>query len=367
MMPRRVGKAAHLGRVPTSGRTTNTDRGVSALVGTTSMFTRVFDALWRTSAALPTLLLLLFLPLIAHAQDFPSRPIRIIVPNPPGGAGDISARLIGQKLSESLRQPVVVENQAGASGSIGMNMLKRAAPDGTTIGVVISLAQTIDLIQNKTASFDLVKDFTPITAIADNPAGLVVNSNVAATSLPAFIDLVRKKPGEISYGSAGIGTALHLYGQVLNKTAGIEMLNVPYKGVTPALNDLLGGHVPAAIVSLAAALPHIQSGKVRLLTVFDTKRYAKLPDVPAVSEEVPGFVPGRAWIGFLGPRDLPGTITGRLHEEIVRIINSADVQRLLGDNGLVTIANTPTDFAAMIKQDAEIWNAAAAGAGLVAR
>jgi tripartite-type tricarboxylate transporter receptor subunit TctC len=315
----------------------------------------------------PLLLVFALSPFAAHTQDLPTRPIRIIVPNPPGGAGDISARLIGQKLGESLRQPVVVENQAGASGSIGMNMLKRAAPDGSTIGVVISLAQTIDLIQNKTASFDLVRDFTPITAIADNPAGLVVNSTVAATSLSAFIDLVRKRPGDISYGSAGIGTAHHLYGQVLNKTASIEMLNVPYKGVTPALNDLLGGHVSAAIVSLAAALPHIQSGKLRLLTVFDTKRYAKLPDVPAVSEEVPGFMPGRAWIGFLAPRDLPAAITARLHEEIVRIINSADVQQLLGDNGLVTIANTSAEFAAMIKQDAEIWNAAAVSAGLVAR
>src|SRR5260370_9999209 len=129
----------------------------------------------------------ILLPLTAQAQDFPARPIRLLVPDPPGGAGDISARLIGQKLGESLRQPVVVENQAGASGSIGMNMLKRAAPDGSTIGVVISLAQTIDLIQNKTASFDLVNDFTPITPIANNPAGLVVHSRSAAPSLAAFI------------------------------------------------------------------------------------------------------------------------------------------------------------------------------------
>ena len=198
------------------------------------------------------------LPVAAPAQDYPARSIRIIVPNPPGGAGDISARLIGRKLSEGLTVPVVVENQAGASGAIGMNMLKRAAPDGGTIGVVISLAQTIDLIQNKTASFDIVKDFTPITAIADNPAGLVVNSQITAPSLAAFIELARQQPGKISYGSAGIGTAHHLYGQVLNKTAGIELLYVPYKGVTPALNDVLGGHVPTAIVSLAAALPHIQ-------------------------------------------------------------------------------------------------------------
>jgi tripartite-type tricarboxylate transporter receptor subunit TctC len=313
------------------------------------------------------LLLLAFAlwPFAVQAQDYPSRPIRIIVPNPPGGAGDISARLIGQKLSESLRQPVVVENQAGASGSIGMAMLKRAAPDGTTIGVVISLAQTIDLIQNRKASFDIVKDFTPITAIANNPAGLMVNFQIAAPSLTAFIDLVRRRPGEISYASAGIGTAHHLYGQVLNKTAGIEMLYVPYKGVTPALNDLLGGHVPAAIASLAAALPHIQSGRLRLLTVFDTKRYSKLPDVPIVAEEVPSFEPGRAWIGLVGPRDMPGPVTARLHHEIERILNLPEVRQVLADNGLETIANTPAEFAGMIRQDAKIWDAAAVSAGLI--
>src|SRR6476619_7403180 len=296
---------------------------------------------------LPSLLLALaLLPLAGKAQDLPSRPMRIIVPNPPGGAGDISARLIGRKLSEGLAQSVVVENQPGASGSIGMNMLKRSAPDGTTIGVVISLAQTIDLIQNKTASFDIGKDFTPITAI---------------------IDMVRRRPGEITYASAGIGTAHHLYGQVLNKTAGIEMLYIPYKGVTPALNDLLGGHVPVAIVSLAAALPHIQSGRLRLLTVFDTKRYAKLPDVPMVAEEVPGFAPGRAWIGFLGPRDLPPPITARLCPAFVQIPELPDVQRGLAQNGLEIIANTPPEFATMIKEDARIWNAAAASAGLISQ
>ncbi len=308
---------------------------------------------------------LAFFALCAHAQDYPSRAIRIIVPNPPGGAGDISARVIGQKLSESLRQPVVVENLAGASGALGMGALKRAAPDGHTIGVAISLAQTVDRIQNKQASFDIVEDFTPITAIANNPAGLVVNSEIAARSLEDFIALARARPGEISYGSAGIGTAHHLYGQVLNKTAGIELSYVPYKGVTPALNDLLGGHLPAAIVSLAAALPHIQSGRLRLITVFDTRRHGKLPDVPAIGEGLPGFAPGRAWIGFLGPRGLPPTVTARLNGEIVRIINSPAVQQVLGDNGLESIANTPAEFSAMIREDAKTWDAAAVTAGLV--
>jgi tripartite-type tricarboxylate transporter receptor subunit TctC len=326
---------------------------------------RVAKAIVLT-APLPTLLLaFVLLPLTSHARDLPSRPLRIIVPNPPGGAGDISARLIGQKLSESLHQPVVVENQAGASGAIGMNMLKRAAPDGGTIGVVISVAQTIDRIQNKTASFDLATDFTPITAIADNPAGLVVNSSLPATSLPEFIALVRQRPGAFAYGSAGIGTAHHLYGQELNRTAGIAMLYVPYKGTTPALNDLLGGHVPAAIVSLAAALPHIEAGRLRLLTVFDSKRYAKLPEVPTVTEQVSGFEPGRAWIGFVGPRDLPEPIIARLNQEIVRIIRSPDVERVLADDGLQAIANAPAEFAAMIRQDTKIWDAAAISAGLV--
>jgi len=305
------------------------------------------------------------LPLSAKAQELPPRAIRIIVPSPPGATSDISARLIGQKLSESLRQPVVVENQGGASGAIGMGMLRRAAPDGTTLGVVIALAQTIDRIQNKKASFDITKDFTPITAIANNPAGLVVNSRITAASLTAFVDLVRKHPREISYASGGIGTAHHLYGQMLNRTAGIEMLYIPYKGVAPALNDVLGGHVPAAIVSLTTALPHIQSGELHLLTVFDTKRYAKLPDVPTIAEEVPGFVPGRTWIGLLGPPNLPAAITAHLHDEVVRILTSADVQQVLGDNGLDTIANSPSDFAAMIQEDAKIWDAAAASAGLL--
>jgi len=305
------------------------------------------------------------LPLSAKAQELPPRAIRIIVPSPPGATSDISARLIGQKLSESLRQPVVVENQGGASGAIGMGMLRRAAPDGTTLGVVIALAQTIDRIQNKKASFDITKDFTPITAIANNPAGLVINSRITAASLTAFVDLVRKHPREISYASGGIGTAHHLYGQMLNRTAGIEMLYIPYKGVAPALNDVLGGHVPAAIVSLTTALPHIQSGELHLLTVFDTKRYAKLPDVPTIAEEVPGFVPGRTWIGLLGPPNLPAAITARLHDEVVRILTSADVQQVLGDNGLDTIANSPSDFAAMIQEDAKIWDAAAASAGLL--
>jgi tripartite-type tricarboxylate transporter receptor subunit TctC len=304
-------------------------------------------------------------PLSAAAQDYPNKAIKVIVPNPPGGAGDITARLIGQKLSDVFHQPVVVENQPGASGSIGMTMLKRAPADGYTIGVVISLAQTIDRIQNKTASFDIAKDFTPITAIANNPAGLLVNDQVPARTMKEFIDYARQNPGKLTYGTAGIGTAHHLYGEVLNKVAGIQMLNVPYRGVTPAFNDLLGGHVPVAIVSLATTLQHIQSGKVRLLTVFDTKRYPKAPEVPTITEVLPNYVPGRAWVGFLGPPALPAAITTRLNSEIVRSLKSPDVLDILNENGLDVIANTPSEFAVMIREDSRIWDEAAATAGLL--
>jgi len=303
--------------------------------------------------------------LAAAAEDYPARTIKIIVPNPPGGAGDISARLVGQKLSAAFHQPVVIENQAGASGAIGMTMLKRAAPDGYTIGVVLSLSQTIDRVQNKTSSFDIAEDFTPITAIANNPAGLLVNAQIAAKSMPEFIAEARPRPGAISYASAGIGTAHHLYGQVLNKAAGIDLVAVPYRGVAPALNDLLGGHVPVAIVSLATALPHIQSGRIRLLTVFDTKRYSKVPDVPTSSEVLPDYHPGRAWVGFLGPPQLPASIIAKLNAEIVRALNSPEVLDVLGENGLEVIANTPAEFAVMIREDAKIWDEAAIAAGLI--
>jgi tripartite-type tricarboxylate transporter receptor subunit TctC len=261
----------------------------------------------------------------------------------------------------------VIENQSGASGAIGMTMLRRSAPDGYTIGVVISLAQTIDLIQNKKPSFDIANDFTPITAVALNPAGFLVNSQVPTNSMADFIELARARPGEFSFGSAGIGTAPHLYGEVLNKVAGLKMVNVPYKGVAPALNDLLGGHIPAAIVSLATALPHLQGGRVRLLAVFDRKRSAKAPDVPAITEVLPSYQPARAWIGFLAPPDLPATLAMRLHKEIVGILHMPDVITVLGESGLEIIGNTPAEFAVMIREDAKIWDEAAAIAGLVSR
>jgi tripartite-type tricarboxylate transporter receptor subunit TctC len=301
----------------------------------------------------------------ARADDYPSKPIKIIVPNPPGGAGDITARLVAKNLTDVMHQPVVVENVPGAAGSIGVNQLKRADPDGYTIGVVLSLSQTIDLIQQKKATFDIAKDFTPITGIANNPAGLLVNSEIPSKTMADFIALVKSKPGVYSYGSAGIGTAHYMYGEVLNKIAGIKMVNVPYKGVAPAFNDLLGGHIPIAIVSLATAAPHLSGGKVRLLTVFDTKRYAKAPDVPTITEVVPKYVPARAWIGFLAPPKTPDAIADRLNTEIVRILKSPDVDAVLAKIGLEPIANSRSDFKEMIAQDARIWDEAAVLAGVV--
>ena len=302
-------------------------------------------------------------PCVASAQDFTRGPIKIIVTNPPGGSSDIAARLVGQKLSEVLHQAVVIENVAGASGSIGINMLKRAAPDGHTLGVVQAGSQTIDLVQNKKRSFDIAKDFSPITAIASNPSGLLVNSQVSAQTMAELIEQIRAKPGAFSYGSTGIGTALQLYGEVLNKIAGINMVNVPYSGVTPALNDLLAGHIPIAIVSVAIAVPHL-GDRARLLTVFDTKRYSKVPEVPTITEVVPKYEPGRTWVGFLAPPNLPEPVANRLNTEIVRILKSPDVVATLSKGGLEVVANSRDEFVEMIRRDAKIWDEAAVMTGL---
>jgi tripartite-type tricarboxylate transporter receptor subunit TctC len=310
---------------------------------------------------------LVAMPVAAKAQDHPAKSFKIIVPNPPGGSGDISARLVAQKLSDSLHVSVVIENQSGAGGSIAMNLLKRAAPDGATIGVAISTAEVVDRIQNKAASFDLNRDFTPLTAIANNPVVLLTTTQFPAANMAELVAYLRPRPGQVSYASPGIGTAHHLYGEMLNRYAGIQMVNVPYRGVSPALNDVLGGHVPIGIISLSAALPHIRTGRLRAIALFDIIRNGKIPEVPTAAEALPNFEPARSWIGFLGPPDLPAAITTRLHQEIVTALRSGDVPRLLDDNGLDVLVNSPAEFAAMIRRDTGLWAEAAVAAGLMAK
>ena len=305
-------------------------------------------------------------PALLQAQDFPSRAIKIIVPNPPGGAGDITARLVGQKLSEVFHQPVVVENQAGASGSIAMNMLKRAAPDGYTFGVVLSLSQTIDCIQNKKASFDLADGLHADHRDRQQPGGPAGQfADPVEDDGRVHRICAQASRAKISYGSAGIGTALHLYGEVLNKVAGIKLVNVPYRGVAPAFNDLLGGHVPVAIVSLAAALQHLAWRPGAAAHRVRHQALRRAPDVPTITEVLPNIVPGRTWIGFVAPPDLPSAIQTRLNSEIVRILKSMTCCIFSARTVSKPIANSPAEFAVMIREDAKIWDEAADIAGLV--
>ena len=264
-------------------------------------------------------------PALVRAQDFPSRAIKIIVPNPPGGAGDISARLIGQKLSEVFHQPVVVENQPGASGSIGDEhaQARRARRlHHRCRHLAVADHRPASRTRRRPSISPRTSRRSPRSPTTRRACWSIRRSR--RRRWPSSSHMRARKPGKLTYGSAGIGTALHLYGEVLNKVAGIKWCNVPYRGVTPAFNDLLGGHVPVAIVSLATALQHLGRGKVRLLTVFDTKRYAKAPDVPTITEVLPDYMPGRTWVGFLAPPDLPSAITDaapcrdRAHPQIDR-------------------------------------------------
>ena len=313
---------------------------------------------------------LALMPLAAAAQDYPTKTIKIIVPNPPGGAGDISARLIGQKLSEIFHQPVIVENQAGRVGLDRHDHAQaRRSPTATPSASSSRSSQTIDRIQNKTASFDIAKDFTPITAIANNPAGLLVNDQIPAKTMAEFIADVRKKPGTITYGTAGIGTAHHLYGEVLNKVAGIKMLNVPYRGRGAGVQRPPGrpragrdrqpcDHA-AAHPERQGAAPH----RVRHQALCQGAGCADHHRGPAELS-----APGRAWVGFLGAarRCRRASPRGSI-AEIVRILKSPEVLQSSARTGSTSIANTPAEFAVMIREDAKIWDEAAVIAGLLRR
>jgi tripartite-type tricarboxylate transporter receptor subunit TctC len=302
---------------------------------------------------------------LVNAQDFPSRGIKIIVPNPPGGAGDIGARLVSQRLNDVFRQPVVVENQAGASGALGMTNLKRAAPDGHTIGVVLSLSQTIDRVQNKTASFDIATDFTPITAIANNPAGLLVNSQISARTMAEFIEEVRAKPRSVSYGSAGIGTAHHLYGQVLNKVAGIELVNVPYRGVAPALNDVIPGRVDMMFNTAAGVLQQVRSGQLRGLAVSSAQRFSTAMEFPPVADTLPGF-DVTSWYAFFVPIKTPADVIRKIHADTVTVLAEPAIKARLVQVGVEVVASTPGELDARLRAETEQWGPIIKAAGIKA-
>jgi tripartite-type tricarboxylate transporter receptor subunit TctC len=299
----------------------------------------------------------------AQAQGWPTRPVTVVVPFPPGPL-DVVVRLVGPKLSEALGQPVVIDNRAGANGTIGSLAVARAAPDGHTILSATVGTHVTSVHLTKNLPYDPIKDFTPIVATVEPVTCLVVNSGLGVNSVAELIELAKRRPGELSYGTSGVGSVFHLMGELFNQTAGVKITQVPYRGVGPAMQDVIGGHIPMVFTSVSTALPNLSGGKIKVLAVLEPTRYAPMPDTPSMSELLPAFRKPSSWFGYLGPPGMPTEIVGRLNREIVKALNAPDVRPKLEELGYTVIGGSPEQFAALIADGIERYGAIIKAAGI---
>jgi tripartite-type tricarboxylate transporter receptor subunit TctC len=287
----------------------------------------------------------------AHAQSYPSRPIRSIMTV--AGGADVVARLVAQGLTTALGQPVVVESQSGAGGAIGAENVARAAPDGYTIMLTSASALVMNRFLSKSARLDPLRDLTPITKAFETVAVVVVNPTFPAGSMRELIEFAKRHPGKLSYGTSGIGTTHHLAGESIRLLTGIDWVHVPYKGGPPVITDLIAGEIQVGFSILATAAPFIASGKIRVLAVNGAMRYHVIGNVPTVTEELPGYEPPSTWGGYFGPAGMPRAIVARLHDEIARILNSPEVRARAEDIGFPVATSTPEELTATIRRDIE--------------
>ncbi len=299
----------------------------------------------------------------ALAADYPTRTITVINPWPPGGPADTVARPILQKLSEALKQPVVLENKAGANGVIGANYVARANPDGYTLLFSHVGPITISPAVQKEMPFDSVRDFAPITQIVSAPTVLVVRPDLPIHNLKEFVEYARVNPGKLSYGSVGIGSTTHLAGEILATMANVNMLHVPYKGAAPVMTDLLGGQINCTFLNIAALMPYIKSGQVRPIGVSTLKRSALLSELPAIAETYPGFEVN-SWYGMMAPAKTPANIVNLLQKEVAKILQMPEISQTLQAVGLSVEGTTPEQHAEQIKRDLSRWQTAVTKAGI---
>ena len=296
--------------------------------------------------------LLLTLTTAIAAQDYPTKPVRLIVPFPPGGANDIVARAIATPLSERLGKQVIVENRGGAGAVIGTELVANAPKDGYTL-LVASLTHTINPWLYK-LPYDPIKGFAAVAMVASGPIVLVVNPELPAKSVSELVALAKARPGQLQYASAGVGTFTHLAAEQFKLAAGVDLLHVPFRGGGPAVIDVVGGHTKINFANLLTAMPHIRSGKLRTLGVGGTKRVAMLPDVPTITEAgVPYEVIN--WWGILAPAGTPAAVTERLHKEITAVQGSSDVQKHLATEGAEVVGMSPAEFGAFLAKETDKW------------
>jgi tripartite-type tricarboxylate transporter receptor subunit TctC len=300
-------------------------------------------------------LLFFGLSVCASAQDtYPSRPVRFILPFPPGGGTDILGRVIAERLSANLGQPVVTENRGGAGGNVGAEAAAHSAPDGYTI-VLVAPSLAISKTLYSRLNYDPVKDFAPISLVATVPNVMITNPAVEAKNLQEFIALARSRPGAMNYGSGGAGTSNHLAGELFNIVTGAKLVHVPYKGVNLAMQGVLAGEIELVFIGIPAALPHIKAGKLRALALVAPQRSPALAEVPTVAEAGLKDFEVTTWYGVLAPAGTPRPIVSRLNAELVKIMHAPDVKERLAAMATDPLTSTPEEFAAYLKREIAKW------------
>jgi tripartite-type tricarboxylate transporter receptor subunit TctC len=290
---------------------------------------------------------------IAWAQAYPSRPVRVIVGFAPGGATDIMARLVGQWLSERLGQQFVIDNRPGAGGNIAAEAVVRALADGYTL-LLVGVPNAINATLYDRLNFNFIRDIAPVAGIIRGTYVMVVNPSVPTKTVSEFIAYAKANPGRISFGSAGIGSPNHVAGELFNIMAGVNLMHVPYRGIAPALNDLLGGQVQVAFAFMPSSIEFIRAGKLRALAVTTATRSEVLPDVPTVGEFVPGYE-ASAWYGLGAPKATPAEIVDKLNKEINAALADPKMKARLADLGGTPLLGSPADFGKLIAEETEKW------------
>ncbi len=291
---------------------------------------------------------------LAQAQAWPSRPVKLVVPFSPGGFTDVVARILGQKLTESLGQPVVIENKPGAGSTIGSDYVAKSKPDGYTL-VMVSTTQVSSPWLYKSMPYDVFKDFTPIMKLVEGPYVLIANPKLPVKSVADLLALAKAQPGKLDYASSGNGSAQHLVGAMFATMGGVQINHVPYKGSGQAMQDIVGGQVQLGFVGMPNALPYIPSGRLRALAVTTRKRSPDLPDVPTMDEAGIKGYDATIWLGLLGPAGLPRDIVTRLNSEIIKALSSAETRKLILAAGVEVSTSSPEEFTALLRSEYDKW------------
>jgi len=300
----------------------------------------------------------------ALAQDFPNKPIKLIVPFPAGGPNDIIARAVGQRMSELLGQPVLIDNRAGAGGILGTDAVAKAEPDGYTIALTSAGALAISTSLQEKVPYDPLKDFAHVSLVAKVPELLVVATSVPVSDMRELVALATSKPGQLNFASSGPGSMPHLAGELLKLTAKIDIVHVPYRGAAPAVNDLLGQQVQMVFLDLPVLLPQVQAGKLKAIAIGSTERAPALKDVPTTAEVGMPQIQAENWYGMVAPRGTPPAVVAKLHQAVVDAVRTPEVKEKLGSQGAILIAGKPEEFAAYVESEIAKWAKVVQAAGI---